>query len=214
MDNKESQRHSLHSKYTWKSFIKHNEQNRRKCVNVKKMQYDFTVLEHQLSLITHVQTFLTFQQVLSLPSGLTCGSSWVSTAQEGPAGQGGVAAARAERSGAGWRGAARRGWALPCSTAARLAAAQAPARPTRHSSVLLQLTLSCVGRSSRCISVSTLSVSLVWLKERCLFCHLHGRTQLEFQKQKDVLSSSVTSIQELYRNKDAFLCSVSISLME
>lgn len=74
MDNKESQRHSLHSKYTWKSFIKHNEQNRRKCVNVKKMQYDFTVLEHQLSLITHVQTFLTFQQVLQLPSGLTCGS--------------------------------------------------------------------------------------------------------------------------------------------
>lgn len=139
---------------------------------------------------------------------------WVSTAQEGLAGQGGVAAARAERSGAGWRGAARRGWALPCSTAARLAAAQAPARPTRHSSVLLQLTLSCVGRSSCCISVSTLSVSLVWLKERYLFCHLHGRAQLEFQKQKDVLSSSVTSIQELYRNKDAFLCSVSISLME
>lgn len=62
--------HSLYSKYTWKSFIKHNEQNRRKCVNVKKMQYDFTVPEQQLSLMAHMETSLTFQ-VLQLPAGFT-----------------------------------------------------------------------------------------------------------------------------------------------
>lgn len=35
MENKESLMHSLNSKYIWKSFIKHSEQNKRKCVNVR-----------------------------------------------------------------------------------------------------------------------------------------------------------------------------------
>lgn len=62
MENKESLMHSLNSKYIWKSFIKHSEQNKRKCVNVRNDAIWFHG-PWTPSLIMCVQTFLIFSQV-------------------------------------------------------------------------------------------------------------------------------------------------------